>query len=284
MSELIKPRRPMFTDGPLHPDDIPDRRARVRPGLPIFYCLVLVFLLIPIVAMVVYSFNEASHNAISPVWKGFTVTWYAHLLDAEGISDAFVTSILVALVSGALSVLLGLPLALALARHRFWGRGIISSLLFLDIAAPSIVVGSSALAFFLSLNFPMGLTTILIVHVAFNIAYVVATLRARLSGTGTQLEQAASDLGATPLVAFWKVTLPMLAPGILAAFLLALAMSIDDYVITSFINGSTQTFPLYAYGFTKKGMAPQVLCFGTIIFLVAACAAVLTGVLNRRRR
>ncbi|WGL53732.1 ABC transporter permease [Nocardioides sp. BP30] len=284
MSDVVTSREPMFGPAPLALEDIPDRKPRPRLGLPIFYCLVVAFLLVPIVAMVVYSFNEASHNAISPVWKGFTLTWYAHLFDAEGITTAFVTSIVIALLSGALSVILGLPLALALARHRFWGRGVISSLLFLDIAAPSIVVGSSALAFFLSLNFPMGFTTILIVHVAFNIAYVVATLRARLSGTGTQLEQAASDLGATPVVAFWKVTLPMLTPGIVAAFLLALAMSIDDYVITSFINGSTQTFPLYAYGFTKKGMAPQVLCFGTIIFLVAAALAVATGVLNRRRR
>jgi len=276
-------REPWPANAPLAAGDIPDRRPRPRPGLPIFYWVVVGFLLIPIVAMVAYSFNVASRNAITPVWKGFTFTWYAHLFDVEGIGDAFFTSILVAVLSGTLSILIGLPMAMALSRHRFWGRGLISSLLFADIAAPSIVVGSSSLAFFLSLNFPMGLSTILIVHIAFNIAYVVAALRARISGMGTQLEQAAGDLGASPFVAFQKVTLPLLAPGLLAAFLLAFALSIDDYVITSFINGSRQTFPLFAYGFTKKGMAPQVLCFGTIVFVVAAMVALLTGLLNRRR-
>jgi spermidine/putrescine transport system permease protein len=276
-------RPPAYGHGPLHPEDIPERKAPARPGLAIFYWLVVAFLLVPIVAMVVYSFNEASRNSITPVWKGFTFTWYAHLFDVEGIGHAFLTSILVAIVSGAASVVIGVPLAMALSRHRFWGKGLINGLLFADIAAPSIVVGSSSLAFFLSLNFPMGITTILIVHIAFNIAYVVATLRARLSGMGTQMEQAAGDLGASPFVAFWKVTLPLMLPGIVAAFLLALAMSIDDYVITSFINGSTETFPLYAYGFTKKGMAPQVLCFGTIVFVVAAGLAFINGLLNRRR-
>jgi len=276
-------REPWVANAPLAPGEIPDRRPRPRPALPIFYWIVVGFLLIPIVAMVAYSVNGASRNAITPVWKGFTFTWYAHLFDVEGIGDAFFTSILVAVLSGTLSIVIGLPMAMALARHRFWGRGLISSLLFADIAAPSIVVGSSSLAFFLSLNLSMGLGTILIVHVAFNIAYVVAALRARLSGMGTQLEQAAGDLGAGPFVAFWKVTLPLLVPGLLAAFLLAFALSIDDYVITSFINGSRQTFPLFAYGFTKKGMAPQVLCFGTIVFVVAAIVAVLTGLLNRRR-
>jgi spermidine/putrescine transport system permease protein len=275
--------RTSYVAPPLRLEDIPDRRPPRRPGLAIFYWLVVAFLLIPIVAMVAYSFNGAVRNAITPVWNGFTFTWYAHLFDVQGIGHAFLTSIWIALASGALAVLIGLPMAMALTRYRFFGRGLISGLLFTDIAAPSIVVGSSSLAFFLSLNFPMGVLTILIVHVAFNIAYVVATLRARLSGMGTQLEQAAGDLGANPLVAFWKVTLPLVSPGIVAAFLLALAMSIDDYVITSFINGSAQTFPLYAYGFTKTGMAPQVLCFGTIVFVVAAGLAVVNGLLNRRR-
>ncbi|MBO0843333.1 MAG: ABC transporter permease [Nocardioides sp.] len=268
---------------PLSLEEIPDRRPPRRFGLAIVYWVVVAFLLIPIVAMIVYSFNGASRNAITPQWKGFTLHWYAHLFAVEGIGQAFLTSILVALASAAISIAIGLPMAMALARHRFLGRGLVGSIIFVDIAAPSIVVGSSALAFFLSLNFPMGFLTILIVHVAFNIAYVVTALRARLSGMGTQLEQAAGDLGANPLSAFWRVTVPLIMPGIVAAFLLALAMSIDDYVITSFINGSTQTFPIFAYGFTKKGMAPQVLCFGTIVFVVAALLAVVNGWLNRRR-
>jgi spermidine/putrescine transport system permease protein len=273
----------MSTSAPLHPDQIPDVRPPRRPGLAIFYWLVVAFLLIPIAAMIVYSFNGAIRDAISPVWNGFTISAYTHLFSAQGIAKAFFVSIAIAVLSGVISIVVGLPLAMALSRHRFWGRGLINGVIFLDIAAPSIVVGSSSLAFFLSLNFSMGLWTILIVHVAFNIAYVVTTLRARLSGMGTQLEQAASDLGANPFTAFVTVTLPLVAPGIVAAFLLAFAMSVDDYVITSFINGSTETFPLYAYGFTKKGMAPQVLCFGTIVFVVAAAMAVLNGAIDRRR-
>lgn len=281
MTSPTAPVRPIAP--PLDPADIPDRRPARRPLLAVFYWVVVAFLLIPIVAMVAYSFNGASRNAITPQWKGFTLHWYAHLFAVEGIATAFVTSVVIAVASAAVSVAIGLPMAMALARHRFLGAGLLSSILFLDIAAPAIVVGSSALAFFLSLNFPMGWLTILIVHVAFNIGFAVMTLRARLSGMGTEMEQAAADLGAGPLTAFWKVTVPLVMPGIVAAFLLALAMSIDDYVITSFINGSTQTFPIFAYGFTKKGMAPQVLCFGTIIFVVAGVLAVLNGWLNRRR-
>ncbi|TIC85642.1 ABC transporter permease [Nocardioides sp. GY 10127] len=283
MSDQTLTRRPTFGPGPLHPDDIPEVKPRRKLGLPLFYCGIVTFLLIPIVAMIVYSFNVPTRNAITPVWQGFTLDAYLNLFAVQGIAEAFFTSVAIAAASGLVSVLIGLPMALALSRYRFRGKGVLNSMIFLDISAPSIVVGSSALAFFLSLNFTMGWTTILIVHVAFNIAYVVTTLRARLSGMGQNLEQAAGDLGASPLVGFFTVTLPLVAPGIVAAFLLAFAMSIDDYVITSFVNGSTETFPLYAYGFTKKGMAPQVLCFGTIVFVVAVCLAFLNGLLNRRR-
>jgi spermidine/putrescine transport system permease protein len=171
---------------------------------------------------------------------------------------------------------------MALGRYKFWGMGSITAIVFADIAAPAIVVGAASLSFFLSINLNTGLLTILIAHVAFNVAYVVVVVRARLSGMDQSIEDAARDLGANPLVTFYRVTLPLLWPGLLAAFLLAFAMSIDDYVITSFIAGSTVTFPLFVYGAAKVGLPPQVLCFGTLIFVVGLLLAFGNGFLNRR--
>ncbi|GAA4184199.1 ABC transporter permease [Gryllotalpicola kribbensis] len=258
-------------------------RARRRPVLPIIYWLVIAITLVPIAVMVVYSFNVAPNHRITYVWHGFTLDYYAHLADLSGLWQAFVLSIVIAIASGAISVVIGTPLALALERHRFWGRRVLTGILFVDIAAPSIVVGAAALSFFLSIGLNTGVTTILLVHVTFNIAYVVVTLRARLSGMGTALEQAAADLGAPPVSAFFRVTLPLMMPGIVASFMLALAMSIDDYVITSFVAGSATTFPLFVYG-VKTGLPPQVLCMGTIIFTVGLLLAVLNGALNRRTK
>ncbi|MFZ7086772.1 ABC transporter permease [Curtobacterium sp. RRHDQ10] len=262
----------------------PARRGRGgrRWVLPLVYWVVIGITLVPIVYMVVYSFNDAPTNRLTFAWNGFTTYWYANLTQVSGLGSAFGTSVVVALVASVVSVAIGLPLALSLERYRWFGRGAVSTMVFADIAAPSIVVGSASLSFFLSIGVGTGVLTILIVHVAFDVAYVVVVLRARISGMGHVLEEAASDLGATPLQAFRLVTLPLLVPGMLAAGLLALAMSIDDYVITSFVAGPSVTFPLFVYGAAKAGMPPQVLCFGTLIFVVGLVVAVLNGLLNRR--
>lgn len=261
-------------------------RARRRPFLPIFYWVVIGVTLLPILTMIVYSFNNLTGGgkSITFVWHGFTPYWYENLTQVSGLWSAFLVSIVIAVLSGAISVIVGTPLALALERHRFFGKGLLSSIVFVDIAAPSIVVGAASLSFFLSIGLKTGFIAILLVHVAFNVAYVVVTLRARLSGTGTVLEEAASDLGARPLTGFFTVTLPMLWPGIIASFMLALAMSIDDYVITSFVAGPTVTFPLFVYGASKTGLPPQVLCFGTIIFVVGVVLSLGNSLLNRRSR
>jgi spermidine/putrescine transport system permease protein len=258
------------------------RRRRPRPLLGIIYWLVTAITLVPIFVMVLYSFNNTPTSRITFTWQGFTLYWYQNLTQVDGLGQAFLLSVEVAILSAVISVVVGTPLALALERHRFLGRGILSGVVFADIAAPSIVVGAASLSFFLSTNIPTGFGTILLVHVAFNIAYVVVVLRARLSGMGTALEEAAGDLGANPLTAFWRVTLPLLVPGMLAGGLLSLAMSIDDYVITSFVAGPAVTFPLFVYGAAKVGLPPQVLCFGTIIFVVGVVVALLNGVLTRR--
>ncbi|OII31651.1 hypothetical protein BIU98_07755 [Curtobacterium sp. MMLR14_010] len=255
---------------------------RRGPWLAIVYWVVIGITLVPIVYMIVYSFNDAPTNRLSFAWNGFTTYWYANLVNVSGLGQAFLTSVVVAFLAAVVSVAIGLPLALALERYRFPGRGVVNSVVFADIAAPSIVVGSASLSFFLSIGLGTGFLTVLLTHVAFDVAYVVVVLRARIAGTSRALEEAASDLGATPLQAFRLVTLPLLAPGMLAAGLLALAMSIDDYVITSFVAGPSVTFPLFVYGAAKAGMPPQVLCFGTLVFAVGLLVALLNGALNRR--
>jgi spermidine/putrescine transport system permease protein len=262
--------------------DAARRRRRRGPWLAIIYWVVIAITLVPIVYMVAYSFNNAPTNRLTFAWNGFTVYWYQNLVNVSGLGSAFLTSVIIAVLAGLISVVIGLPLALALERYRFPGRGIVNAMVFADIAAPSIVVGAASLSFFLSIGLGTGFLTILIVHVAFDVAYVVVVLRARISGMGHTLEEAAGDLGATPLQAFRLVTLPLLVPGMLAAGLLALAMSIDDYVITSFVAGPSVTFPLFVYGAAKAGMPPQVLCFGTLIFVVGLLVALLNGALNRR--
>jgi spermidine/putrescine transport system permease protein len=260
---------------------VPEQRRR-SPWLASFYWLVIFITFVPIIVMVLYSFNNAPTSRITFAWNGFTTYWYRNLTQVDGLSHAFVTSLEVALISAVVSVIVGTPLSMALGRYRFWGKGLISSMVFADIAAPAIVVGAASLSFFLSINLDTGLLTILIAHIAFNVAYVVVVVRARLSGMDNSIEDAARDLGAGPFTTFTRVTLPLLWPALLAAGLLAFAMSIDDYVITSFVAGSTVTFPLFVYGAAKVGLPPQVLCFGTIIFFVGLLLALANGVLNRR--
>lgn len=264
----------------LQPVNMP--RRRIRPLLPLFYWIMIALTITPIVVMAVYSFNNTATNRITFNWHGFTLFWYENLWQVSGLGTAFAVSLEIAVASAIISVAVGTPLALALERHRFLGRSALGGIVFVDIAAPSIVVGAASLSFFLTVGIASGFMTILLVHVAFNIAYVVVVLRARLSGVGQALEEAAGDLGAGPFTAFWKVTFPLLIPGMLAGGLLSLAMSIDDYVITSFVAGPTVTFPLFVYGAAKVGLPPQVLCFGTIIFVVSVAVAILNALLTRR--
>jgi len=156
--------------------------------------------------------------------------------------------------------------------------------MFTNIAAPEIVLGASLLGFYITLNLDRGFATLLIAHVMFCIAYVTITVRARLSGFDPMLEQAAQDLGATPWVTFWKVTLPLIFPGILAGALLAFALSIDDFVTSNFVAGRTVTFPLWVYGAVKVGIPPQVFVFGTAIFMAGLVLAVLALVFQGRKR
>jgi spermidine/putrescine transport system permease protein len=257
----------------------------VRAGrfvLPIYTWLVIAYTIVPIGVMVAYGFNQAPTGRLTFSWQGFTTTWYRHVFAIPDLTSALVHSLEVAAGSTLISLVLGVPLALALARHRFWGRGATDTVIFVDIAAPSVVVGASLLSFFITLNVARGLATILIAHVAFNVAYVTVIVRARALSLDRSIERAAADLGAGPLTTFRSVTLPLLASSIVAAALLAFAMSIDDFIITQFVAGQTLTFPLWVYGAVKVGIPPQVFAMGTLIFVGGVVIAVVNTLFQRR--
>jgi spermidine/putrescine transport system permease protein len=267
------------------PTTVAARQTRMRPArflLPLYTWLVIAYTIVPIGVMVAYGFNKAPSGRLTFSWQGFTTEWYRHVFDIADLTGALVNSLELAAGSTFLSLLLGVPLALALARYRFRGTGAVDSVIFVDIAAPSVVVGASLLSFFITLNVARGLATILVAHVAFNIAFVVVVVRARAVGLDRAIEKAAADLGAGPWTAFRTVTLPLLLPGIVAAGLLAFAMSIDDFIITQFVAGQTLTFPLWVYGAVKVGIPPQVFVMGTLIFAAGVLIAIANSLLQRR--
>ena len=263
-----------------------ERRRWTYFVLPIYSSAVFLYLLIPISVMVLYSFNQ-SHSALPQLtfkWQGATTQWYREWNGIPGLGEAFFLSIKLALLSTVVSAVLGTLLALALVRYRFRGKRVSEQVLFTNIAAPEIVLGASLLGFFITLNVDRGFSTLLIAHVMFCVAYVTITVRSRLSGFDPMLEQAAQDLGATPWVSFWKVTLPLIFPGILAGALLAFVLSIDDFVTSNFVSGKTITFPLWVYGAVKVGIPPQVFVLGTAIFSAGLVLAVTALVLQGRAK
>jgi spermidine/putrescine transport system permease protein len=192
-------------------------------------------------------------------------------------------SLEIAALSSIVATILGTFIALALVRHGFRGRGATNLLVFVPMSTPEIVLGASLLTLFLTMNVTTGFRTILIAHIMFNISYVVVTVKARLIGFDRHLEEAAMDLGANEWATFTRVTLPLIAPGVLAAGLLAFALSVDDFVITNFNAGSEITFPLFVWGAARVGAPPQVNVIGTVIFVLAV-SVMLVNVLVQRRK
>jgi len=241
------------------------------------------YLVLPILVMILYSFNDSSFKKVSFRWLGFTAKWYPKVFAKPDLTAALKNSLIVATVSTLIATALGTMVALALVRYRYRGRGTTEFVLFLNIAAPEIVLGAALLSLFITFGVPRGLGTIVISHVMFNIAFVAITVRARLSGFDRSLEEAAQDLGAGPWTTFRRITLPLIYPGILAGALLAFALSIDDFVITNFNAGAVQTFPLWVYGAVKVGIPPQVFVMGTLIFMGGLFLAITNTVLQRRK-
>ncbi len=209
---------------------------------------------------------------------------HRNVFSIDALSAALRNTLLIAVLSTAISTVLGTMIGLALGRYRFRGRGGVDLVIFASISAPELVLGAALLSLFITLQVPRGLLTILIAHVMFSVSFVAVTVRARMAGFDVTLEEAAQDLGADPWTTFRKVTLPLIFPGVMAGALLAFALSIDDYIITSFVNGQTETFPIWVYGATRQGVPPQVNVMGTFLFLTGVGLAVANVVALRRRR
>jgi spermidine/putrescine transport system permease protein len=255
--------------------------------LPAYSWLVIAYLVFPIAVMVAYSFNRVTTGLpqVSFAWNGFTFQWYRHWTDIPQLTSSFWLSIRLGVASTVLSTVVGTALALALVRYRpprLRGRTLIEQVLFLNIAAPEIVLGASLLGLFVTISVARGFATLLLAHVAFSIAYVAVTVRARMTGFDRFLEEAAQDLGATPWVTFRKITLPLIMPGVLAGALMAFALSIDDFVTSNFVSGSAVPVPVWVYGATRVGIPPQVFVFGTAIFAVGILCAVSSVVISRK--
>lgn len=260
------------------------RIGLARAVLAAYTALFLIYTLLPIVVMITFSFNDSPNGRVSLKWLGFTTRWYDNAFAIGDLTVAMWHSLEVAFVAMVVSVVLATPMALALARYRFRAKGLTDIVIFADIAAPAVVVGASLLSLFLTLNLPRGLLTIFIAHIAFDIAFAVVVIRARVSVLDRALDRAAADLGATPWVAFWTVTFPLILPGIIGAGLLAFALSIDDLIITSFVAGQTLTFPLWVYGAVKTGIPPQVFVLSTLIFAGGVLIALLNSGMAQRNR
>lgn len=253
------------------------RGRLARWALNVYAGLALLYLFIPIAWIVVFSFNEP-RGYYNIVWQNFTLDNWRDPFSDDGLTEAFVTSLKIAAISTSIAVLLGTMIALALARYKFKGSGPLNFLLVLPLTTPEIVLGSSLAALFLDWDIERGFTTVVIAHIMFQVSFVALTVRARVRGFDWTLEQAAMDLGASPLRTFWKVTFPLILPGVLAAALLSFALSIDDFIITLFNAGPLNTFPIYIDSTFRVRFPPQVNVLASSILIVCV-VLVLVGML-----
>ena len=266
---------------------------RIGPRiLPAITVLAIAYLMIPIAVMIVFSFNNPV-GKFNYIWNEFSLQGWLHPFDWPGLGEAVQTSLIIAVLSTIFATVLGTMIGLALTRYRFRGRGALNAVIFLPMATPEIVLGASMLTLFVATAlpplqgtvptlYPTGFTTILIAHILFNISFVVVTVKARLVGFDRRLEEAAMDLGANEVTTFWKVTFPLILPGVLAAAVLAFSLSIDDFVITNFVSGTTNTFPIWIYSIQRNALPVQINVIGSMIFLGAVGLVALSSARSGR--
>ena len=252
-------------------------------------CFGMAFLYVPMVLLVIYSFN---YSKLVPVWGGFSVRWYKTLFTSEEVWNALLLSLKIAVVNATFATLIGTLAGLAMARFgRFRGRTLLSGMISAPLVMPEVITGLSLLLLFITLNeligWPAnrGITTITIAHITFSLAYVAVIIQSRLTGMGQDLEEAAQDLGGKPLRVMLDVTLPLLAPGMLAGWLLAFTLSLDDLVIASFVSGpGSNTLPMLIYSRVRLGLRPDINALATIIIVTVAFGVALAGWLLMRRQ
>lgn len=257
------------------------RRIWVRAWV----CLTLIFLYAPIFVLIIFSFNDSKRNI---VWRGFTLDYYGKAIGNESLLEAFGNSLAIALISTVVATSIGALTALALWRFRFPGRAAYESAIALPIVIPEICMGVALLAFFSRVGWPTGLvwplnlSPIIIGHVAFSFPFVAVIVRARLDGFDRSLEEASKDLGASEWQTFWRVTVPFMKPGLIAGALLAMTLSLDDFVITFFTSGpETLTFPVKVYSMVRFGATPEVNAASTVLIVITI---LLTIVAMRHQR
>lgn len=241
-------------------------------ALPVYAVLAFTYLLIPIAYTFVFSFNDYRRSNIA--WRGFTFDNWTSVCEAQGVCEAFATSVSIGLISTVIATVLGTMIAIALVRYRFKFRSAVSLLLFLPMATPELVLGAGLAAQFFNVGAEMGFGTIVIAHVMFCLSFVVVTVKARVASLDPALEEAGRDLYAAPAQVFWKITFPLLLPGIMAAALLAFALSFDDFIITYFNSGPTETFPKYVYTAAAKGLPGEANVIGMSVFFLAIAIVV----------
>jgi spermidine/putrescine transport system permease protein len=281
-----------LTDAPESPAAPPEpspaprpQRERRRWGDVVLRAVagaILAYLFVPIAVIVLFSFNKPL-GKFNLTWKGFTFDNWLDPFKYSQLTDALVTSLRVAAISTAIAVVLGTICAVALVRQRFRGHGTVDTFLVLPLTAPEVVMGASLLTLFIDFGWNRGFTTIVIAHVAFEVAFVAMTVKARLRGFDWTLEDAALDLGASPTRTFLRVTLPLIIPGVVAAAMLSFALSLDDFIITYFNSGSTTTYPLYVNAATKTGLPPQINVLATAILLISLVLLGVSMLWQRRR-
>ena len=263
----------------------PGRRRAFSLGdsiVPVFATLAFAYLLVPIAYTVAFSFNDAGRSNL--VWQGFTLDAWRNPCGAPRVCEALVNSLTLGAIATAVATVLGTLIALALVRYRFRGRAAANLLIFLPMSTPEVVLGAALLAQFLSLRVDPGFGTVVIAHIMFCISFVVVTVKARVASLDPALEEAAADLYASAWLAFWKVTFPLLVPGIAAAALLAFSLSFDDFIITNFNSGGFSTFPKFVYVSATRGIPPQANVIGSVMFFLALVLVLAVQVIAAARR
>jgi spermidine/putrescine transport system permease protein len=252
-----------------------------RNAISVYAALAVAYMLVPIAVIAVFSFNDPE-GKFNFTWRAFTLDSWENAFAVTDLNDAMLTSLELAALTTAVALVLGTLIALALVRHRFFGRRTANFLIVIPMATPEVVIGAALLSMFLIYGIELGFVTLLIAHVMFSISFVAIVVRSRLIGFDRSLEEAARDLGATPLTTFRTVTLPLLMPGLVGGGLLAFALSIDDFVISNFNSGTTVTFPLWVYGAAQRGIPVQVYVIATMLFVVTVGAMLFTVWQQRR--
>ncbi|WP_306119188.1 MULTISPECIES: ABC transporter permease [unclassified Roseitalea] len=240
------------------------------------------FLYIPIVLLVIYSFNE---SRLVTVWAGFSTKWYVEMLGNEGLMDAAWVTIRVALAAATVATVLGTLAAIALVRHtRFFGRTLFTGMVYAPLVMPEVITGLSLLLLFVSIDMDRGFWTVTLAHITFSMCFVAVVVQSRLVSFDMALEEAAQDLGCTPMQAFVKVTLPVIFPAVLAGWMLAFTLSLDDLVIASFTSGpGATTLPMKIYSQVRLGVTPEINAVSTILIGLVAIGVITATLVNKRR-